>query len=140
MDQRVREVMTPDPAVIGPGASVVDAARIMRDKAIGDVMVVENSRLCGILTDRDIVVRALAADADLVRTKVGDICSRELETVAPTTSVAQAEHIMRDKAIRRLPVVEEDGRVIGIVSLGDLAVGRDRRSALGDISAAPPNV
>jgi CBS domain-containing protein len=140
MDQSVRDVMTPNPWSIAAGASVLDAARIMRERAIGDVIVLENNRLCGILTDRDIVVRALAEGADPATTKVGDICSRELTTVAPTTSVAQAVHIMRSKAIRRLPVVEEEGRVVGIVSLGDFAVERDRRSTLGEISAAPPNI
>ncbi|HET8578393.1 MAG TPA: CBS domain-containing protein, partial [Methylomirabilota bacterium] len=66
--------------------------------------------------------------------------SRELTTLRPTDSVGHAVRLMREKAIRRLPVVEETGRVIGIVSIGDVAGERDRRSALADISAAPPNV
>ena len=70
---------------------------------------------------------------------MGDICSRDLTTVAPTDSLGHAVTLMRDKAVRRLPVVE-GGSVVGIVSIGDLAVDRDRRSALADISAAPPNV
>jgi len=70
---------------------------------------------------------------------LGEICSRELTTIPPTASVGDAVRLIRDKAIRRLPVVEEDGEVVGIVSLGDIAVARDRKSALGDISAAPPN-
>ncbi|HEV8441739.1 MAG TPA: CBS domain-containing protein [Methylomirabilota bacterium] len=140
MDQSIRDVMTPNPSSVRADSSVVEAAKIMRDKDIGDVVVLEDNRLCGILTDRDIVVRALAQGADLTRTKAGDVCSRELTTVAPNASVAQVVQMMRGKAIRRLPVVEDGGRVVGIVSLGDLAVERDRRSVLGEISAAPPNV
>jgi len=140
MDQYVRDLMTPNPSTVRAGASVVEAAKLMRDHDIGDVVVIEDDRLCGILTDRDIVVRGLAQGADPATTKVGDICSRDLTTVTPTTSVAQAIQVMRGKAIRRLPVVEDGGRVVGIVSIGDLAVERDRRSTLGEISAAPPNV
>jgi CBS domain-containing protein len=140
MDQSIRDVMTSNPACVGADSSVLDAARLMRDKDIGDVVVIENNRLCGILTDRDIVVRALAQGADPARTRAGDICSRELTTVAPTASAGQVVQMMRSKAIRRMPVVEDGGRVVGIVSIGDLAVERDRRSALGEISAAPPNV
>jgi CBS domain-containing protein len=111
----------------------------MREHDIGDVVVLEDRRLGGILTDRDIVVRALAEGRDPEKTKVGDICSRDLTTVSPTDSVGYAVRLMRAKAIRRLPVVEE-GQVVGIVSLGDMAIEKDRRSVLGEISAAPPNV
>jgi CBS domain-containing protein len=140
MDQYVRDVMTPNPSAVTAGASVMEAARLMREKDIGDVVVLEDKRLYGILTDRDIVVRALAKGADPATTKVADVCSRDLTTVTPTTSVAQAIQVMRGKAIRRLPVVEEGGRIVGILTIGDLAVERDRRSALGEISAAPPNL
>ena len=139
MDQSIRDVMTPNPCAISPSASVMDAARIMRKSDIGDVIVLEDDRLFGILTDRDIVVRALAEDADLHTTPVAEICSRDLTTIEPTASVGQAVRLMREKAIRRLPVVDENGFVLGIVSIGDVAVERDRHSALADISAAPPN-
>jgi len=101
--------------------------------------VVEDDRLCGILTDRDIVVRALAGGRDPATTKIRDMCSRDLTTVLPTDSVEQAMRLMRDKAIRRLPVIERDSEVVGIVSIGDLAAERDRHSVSGAISAAPPN-
>jgi CBS domain-containing protein len=112
----------------------------MRGNDIGDVVVLKEKRLFGILTDRDIVVRALAAKSDPETTPVSEICSRELTTIEPTASVEEAVRFMREKAIRRLPVVDKTGDVIGIVSIGDLAVERDPRSALADISAAPPNV
>jgi len=136
----IRDVMTPMPCTIPANVSVVYAARAMRENDIGDVIVVDDERLLGILTDRDIIVRVLAEEKDPAATTVGDICSRELTTIRPTDSVGSAVRLMREKALRRLPVVEDNGEVVGIVSLGDLAVERDRRSALADISAAPPNV
>jgi len=138
MAQSIREVMTPDPVKMPMTASVREAARTMRDSDIGAVVVMDKNRMCGIVTDRDIVVRALAEGRDPATTKVGDICSRELTTLAPTDSVADAVRMMRQKALRRLPVVEGD-RPVGIVTIGDLAIERDRDSALADISAAPAN-
>jgi CBS domain-containing protein len=138
MAQQIRDVMTSNPTALPATATAVDAAKAMRERDIGDVVVLEDSRICGIVTDRDIVVRSLGAGRDPAQTKLGDICSRELTTIAPTDEVADAIRLMKDKAIRRLPVVEND-RPVGIVSLGDLAVERDRRSALGEISAARPN-
>jgi CBS domain-containing protein len=110
----------------------------MRDGSIGDVVVLEDGQVRGILTDWDIVVRVLAEGRDPAGTTVGEICSRELTTLSPTNAIADAVAVMRDKAIRRLPVVE-GGRLVGMVSLGDLAVERDPESVLGGISAAPPN-
>ena len=140
MNNDVRDIMTPSPHTIQSIESVMNAAQLMRKSDIGDVIVVEDEQLFGILTDRDIVVRVLAEGRDPETTPVGDICSRELTTVRPTDSIGDVVRVMREKAIRRLPVVEESGEVIGIVSIGDVAVERDRHSALADISAAPPNV
>ena len=139
MKQNIGEVMTPNPIALAQSATIMAAACAMRDTDIGDVVVLDNGRLCGILTDRDIVVRALAAGCDPNRTSVGEICSRALVTLAPDDSTGQAVRVMREHAIRRLPI-EDGGRVVGIVTLGDVAVDADRRSALADISAAPPNV
>lgn len=138
MAQYLREIMTRNPVTVETTDSIVAAARSMRDGNIGDVVVVERGAIQGILTDRDIVVRALAEGRDPARTTVGEICSRELTTLAPTDAIGDAVTTMRDRAIRRLPVVE-GGRPVGIVSLGDLAVERDPESTLGGISAAPPN-
>jgi CBS domain-containing protein len=80
----------------------------------------------------------LAAGKDPARTRVSEVCSRELTTVAPEDSVGQAVRLMREKAIRRLPVVER-GEIVGVLTIGDIAVARDSRTALADISAAPPN-
>ena len=138
--QSVQDVMTPAPWALEISASVMDAAELMRQSDIGDVIVVEEDHhLYGIVTDRDIVVRVLAEGGDPTAVTVGEICSRELTIVSPTASIGEAVGLIRDKAIRRLPVVGDDGKVVGIVSIGDIAVARDRKSALGDISAAPPN-
>ena len=139
MKQNIREVMTRNPKALTQNATIMEAACAMRDNDIGDVVVLDNGRLCGILTDRDIVVRALAAGCDPNRTSVGEICSRAPVTLTPEDSTGQAVRVMREHAIRRLPI-EDGGRVVGIVTLGDVAVDADRRSALADISAAPPNV
>ena len=138
MAQNLRDIMTQKPFTLQTSDTLTAAARTRRDGNIGDVVVVENDQVRGILTDRDIVVRALAEGMDPSRTTVGEVCSKELTTLSPTDSIAQAVSIMRDKAIRRLPVVE-NGHPVGIVSLGDLAVERDPDSVLGGISAAPPN-
>ena len=140
MNDNIQDVMTDSPCAVNLTESIAVAARAMRENDIGNLIVLDGERLYGILTDRDIVVRGLAADKDPGTTAVGEICSRDVATVRPTDSTSSAVRLMREKALRRLPVVDERGSVIGIVSLGDLAVERDPKSALADISAAPPNV
>jgi len=135
---KVRQVMTPNPVSLDAGAAVMEAAEAMRQNAIGDVVVRKDGKLCGIATDRDIVVRVLGAGKDPKSTDIESICSHELLTVSPDEEIANAVKLMRQHAIRRLPVVD-DGALVGIVSLGDLAQTMDRRSALGEISAAPAN-
>jgi CBS domain-containing protein len=141
MTTMIREVMTPNPVTIGPERTISEAAELMRDHAIGDVIVSDDdgSAQIGVLTDRDIVVRVLAEGLDPHNTTAGQICSVNTVTVAPEDSIAEAIQRMRDAAVRRLPVVEGGGHVVGIVSLGDLAIERDEGSALADISAAEPN-
>jgi len=141
MDDAVAKVMSRDLRMVTPVTSVMNAALTMRLADVGAVLVMEDERLYGILTDRDIVVRAIASGRDPATTPAGAICSRDLTTVSPTTSAGQAVRIMREKALRRLPVIDDEtGRVVGIVSIGDIAIERDRQSLLGDISAAPGNV
>jgi len=130
--------MTPSPHTLDPRASVQEAALVMSDNDIGDVIVCDGERVCGIVTDRDITIRAVAHGKDPASTKLGDICSKELTTVSPDDLVDDAVRLMRTKAIRRVPVVE-DGKPVGVVSIGDLAIDLDRQSALADISTAPPN-
>jgi CBS domain-containing protein len=138
MPQRIHDVMTSNPISLPGTAAVLEAARVMRDQDIGDVIVIENNQVCGIVTDRDIVVRTVAEGQDLTTATLADICSHSLLTVTPTDSIEHAVRLMRTHAVRRLPVVE-GGKAVGLVSLGDLAVERDPDSVLGEISAAPPN-
>jgi CBS domain-containing protein len=130
--------MTKDPVAVPLDVMLAEAAKLMRDHAIGDVLVMSNDRLCGVLTDRDIVVRAVADSRDPRRTTVGEVCSAEVVTVGPDAEIEEAIALMRARAIRRVPVVA-DGEPIGIVSMGDLAIQRGERSALAEISKAPPN-
>lgn len=135
---KVRDVMTQNPICLSVTASAADAARRMREENIGDVIVEKDGQVCGIVTDRDIVVRAIADGHDPSTTALERICSSNLATVSPEDDVETAIELMRNKAIRRVPVIE-NGRPIGIVALGDLAIDRDPKSVLGDISAASPN-
>lgn len=134
----IAAVMTKQPTVLESDSPVMDAARVMRDSDIGDVIVIEGGSVCGIVTDRDIVVRGIASGKDPATTRLGEICSKDVTTVSSDTPVEEAVRLMRDRAIRRLPVVDGD-RPVGVVSLGDLAVEQDPSSALADISEAPPN-
>ncbi len=141
MGQKVRDVMTKNPLTLPADATLIEAAISMRDANIGDVLVTktkDGGELCGIVTDRDIVVRALADNKKPDKTKLDDICSEKMITISPDEELADAVRVMRDEKVRRIPVME-NGKAIGVVSLGDLATTRDPRSALGEISAAPPN-
>jgi CBS domain-containing protein len=130
--------MTSNPIVYPASATIAEAAQGMREFDIGDVLVEMNGTVCGIVTDRDIVIRAVADSGAPDEVTVGDVCSEVLVTLAPSDTVDRATQIMRDYALRRVPVIE-DGTAVGIVTLGDLAIERDGRSALAAISASPPN-
>jgi CBS domain-containing protein len=136
-EQLVRDIMTTSVIGLGEEASLVEAARHMRLNDIGDVLLLDGDSVRGIVTDRDIVVRALAADKDPSTTTIGEIATADPVTIGPDEPAAHAVQLMRDRALRRLPVCE-DGHVVGVVSLGNLAVERDPESALADISTAPP--
>jgi CBS domain-containing protein len=130
--------MTPDPITLEATCTALDAAKAMRDAGVGDVIVTKDGTMCGIVTDRDITVRAVAEGKGATEVKLGDICSADLTCLSPGDSVADAVSLMREKAVRRLPVVD-GGRAVGVVSIGDLAIERDPDSALADISEAPAN-
>jgi CBS domain-containing protein len=135
----VQDVMTPDPITLPETASLLDAARTMRQAGIGNVVVLHGEAVCGIVTDRDIVVRGIADGRDPRATMLGDVCSRNLTTLSPDDRLETAVRLIREHAIRRLPVVKR-GRPVGILTMGDLAMQEEDDSALADVSAAPPNV
>ena len=138
MTQIVRELMTPKPKTVDAGEPVANVAKVMRDQAVGAVVVVHGERVKGIVTDRDIAIRAVAERRDPWNTRVGDITSDDVVSLSPEDPVNDAIELMRRHAVRRLPVVES-GKPVGIVSIGDLAQDRDPTSALADISAATAN-
>ncbi|MHC3468867.1 CBS domain-containing protein [Streptomyces sp. 7R007] len=133
----VREVMTPGVVAVRPDASLVEAAQLMRAQDIGDVVVADGQRVVGVLTDRDITVRAVADGADPLTVSAQSVCTPDPLVVSPDDPVSAAVALMRANAVRRLPVVE-DGMPVGMVSLGDLAEAQDPGSALADISRAEP--
>jgi CBS domain-containing protein len=138
MTRTVEEIMTRDPRTVNAGDPVTDAARIMRNSDIGDVVVMDGGQVTGIVTDRDIVVRGVAEGLDAESASVSEVCTTGVETIDPEASVDDALGRMREKDIRRLPVAK-NGRPVGIISLGDLAVEREPDSTLADISAASPD-
>lgn len=136
--QTVKDVMTTNVVYLPSQTSLAEAARTMREQDIGDVVVADGPSLAGLVTDRDIVVRGVAERRDPDATTVGEIMTRDLVTVRPDDTIQQAALLMRDRAIRRLLVCDEQG-LVGVVSIGDLAERIDPESVLGGISSAEPN-
>lgn len=126
----IRDVMTPNPRTLSPDDSIQNAARLMRDEDTGVIPVVENGRPIGLVTDRDIVVRAVA-DGGQMNRPVRDIATTNLVAVTPDMSTREANELMREHQIRRLPVVEGE-RLVGMVSLGDLAVKESKEGRSGE--------
>jgi predicted transcriptional regulator len=138
--QTIRDIMTTNIHCVSGDTSLLEVARLMRDERIGAVLVTDgDDKLRGIVTDRDLVVRGAAATRAFDKTKVVDICSSKLFELEPDASIDDAVQVMRDHAVRRVPVVDADDKPIGIVSIGDLARVKDPRSALAAISSATPN-
>jgi CBS domain-containing protein len=138
MDAKVRDVMTPGPIGVDYYQSIREAARTMREWGVGAVLVVNDQSLHGLVTDRDLVVRAVA-EAKGPDEPVGPLSSGNLIGVEADADAREAARLMQEHAVRRLPVIE-DGQVAGIVSLGDLAVQDDPGSALAMVSMATANV
>jgi CBS domain-containing protein len=134
----VRDLMTTDVVYLQVDTTLDEAAKVMREKDIGDVVVAEDNQLIGLVTDRDMVTRAIAEGLDPTSTTLGVVVTRDLVTVSPDDTARSAAILMRDHAVRRVLVVDENG-LIGILSLGDLAAEIDPDSVLGGISTAAPN-
>lgn len=137
MDKKIRDIMTPNPVGVYSEQTVGEAARVMRDTGVGAVLVVNGDSLGGVVTDRDLVVRGLAEGFG-PDSPVGPLCSAELVGVNADADMGEAEQLMRENAVRRLPVIE-GGQIVGVVSLGDLAVAADDDSPLAAVSRAQAN-
>jgi CBS domain-containing protein len=134
MTRKVRDIMSAAPVCMAATESVSAAAMAMKERGIGTVLVVSGGRLEGLVTDRDITIRVLAENRDPATTRLGDICTSELAVLRPDDDIKHADRLVRERAVRRLPVIA-DGVPVGVVSIGDLALDRDGRSAVSEISA-----
>jgi CBS domain-containing protein len=117
----IGELMTSNPRTVDASTPVIEAARVMKQEDVGPVPIVEGDSLVGMVTDRDIVLRVVAEGKDPQATNVGEIASRDVVTIDPQQSMDEALRLMEQHQVRRLPVVEEDGRLVGIVAQADIA-------------------
>jgi CBS domain-containing protein len=132
MAQNVSEVMTANPRTVGSSTSVLEAARLMKSEDVGSLPILEDERLIGVVTDRDITIRVAAEGKDPQSNTVGEIASRDVVTIDSKQSLDEAARLMAQNQVRRLPVVEEDGKLVGIVAQADVAQeGKD--SLTGDL-------
>ena len=127
MPKTVREVMTSKLCSIDTDKPVAYAAKMMRDEDVGIAPIVEGDRLVGVLTDRDIAVRVVAEGRDPEQVKVTEVASRDVVTLDPQQDLDEALRLMARHQVRRLPVVEEDGRLVGVVAQADVAKVADER-------------
>jgi CBS domain-containing protein len=138
MGKTVRDIMTKSVQALGPADTVIKAARLMKDLDVGSIPVVEHDLVCGIITDRDIVLRVVASGGDANSQSIRDVMTDRIVVAAPDWDLSRAAKTMADEQIRRLPVVE-NGKLVGMLALGDVAVdgNKDRVSgeALSEISA-----
>jgi CBS domain-containing protein len=121
MARKIRDIMTRAPVCMAPAESAAAAARVMKEQGIGTVLVLDGGQLRGLVTDRDIAVRVLAENRDADDVRLGDICSEDFAVLGPDDDVAAAVQLVCERAIRRIPVIE-NGQPVGVVSTGDLRV------------------
>jgi CBS domain-containing protein len=126
MAKTVRESMTSNPCAIDTDKPVAYAAKMMRDEDVGLAPIVEGDRLVGVLTDRDITVRVVAEGRDPEQVKVTEVASRDVVTLDPDQDLDEALRLMARHQVRRLPVVEEDSRLVGVVAQADVAQDADK--------------
>jgi CBS domain-containing protein len=125
----IRDAMTSNPRNVEPDTSVVDAAKLMKSEDVGSLPVLDGDRLVGMVTDRDIAIRVVAEGNDPRTVTVAEIASRDLVTIDPQQNLDEALRLMAQHQVRRLPVVEEDGRLVGILAQADVAQeGRDAKT------------
>ena len=120
MDQSVRDAMTSNPKTISPSTTAQEAARMMKSEDVGALPIVEGDKLAGVVTDRDLAIRVLA-EGKSPDTAVSEIASKDVVTVDPDQTLEEAARLMAEHQVRRLPVVEEDGRLVGVLAQADVA-------------------
>lgn len=140
MGTKVRDVMADRPRCVSPDTPVSEAARLMKTEDVGSLPVLEGERLTGVLTDRDIVVRAVAEEKDPRGMPVREVASSDLVTIGPDEDLSDALKLMATYQVRRLPVVDEEDRLVGVVAQADVAMEakeKDVGQMLEGISQAP---
>lgn len=142
-NRHVRDVMTPNPECVSERDSIRDVARIMKDQDTGVVPVVDGKRIIGLITDRDIVVRGIAEGRDLANMKVNELMTKSVRSVKEDAPLSEVLDLMGNAEVRRVPVVNGQNELVGIVSLGDIATNTNQDGRVGkaveNISEAPPN-
>jgi CBS domain-containing protein len=134
MANSVRDAMTENPSSIEASASVVEAARLMREEDIGSLPITDGGKLVGLITDRDITTMVVAEGADPEATSAGDVSSRDPVSVGPDKNIEEALQLMARNQVRRLPVVENDG-LVGIVAQADIAL-KENQEKTGELVEA----
>jgi CBS domain-containing protein len=140
MGKNVRDVMTPRPQAVTPDTPVSQVAELMATEDVGAIPIVDGERLLGMITDRDIVVRAVARERDASAVSAFDVASTELVTVEPDHDLSDALKLMAQHQVRRLPVVDHDNRLVGVVSQADVAFeakGKATGELVEEISRPP---
>ncbi len=137
MTRKLRDIMSPAPACMASADTVSAAARAMRERQVGTVLVLTDGQLSGLLTDRDITVRVLAENRDPQTTRIDEICSTDVAVLGPDDNVDQAARLLREHAVRRIPVLQ-DGIPVGVVSVGDLTLEKAASLAIYAARAACP--
>jgi CBS domain-containing protein len=141
--RNIRDVMTPNPATVSDKDSIRDVARIMKDEDTGVVPVCEGTKIIGLVTDRDIVVRLIADGKDPMTARVNEVMTKSIRKVREDATVDDVLTLMSNSEIRRVPVVNRDDELVGIVSIGDISSDTSEHGkvgkALDDISEARPN-
>jgi CBS domain-containing protein len=130
---KISEILTPDPECVTPQTTLAQAARKMKTLDVGMLPVCEDDRLIGTITDRDITVRAVAASHNPSTTTVGEAMTRQMVYCFDDEDIAEAALLMESRQVRRLPVINRDKRLVGIVALGDLAVRTHRERLVGEV-------
>jgi CBS domain-containing protein len=130
--QKVREVMTDRPRCVSPETPISEAARLMKSEDVGLLPILEGEKVTGVVTDRDIVIQAVAEEKDPRGMPVREVASRELVTIGPEENLSEALHLMASHQVRRLPVVDDDNRLVGILAQADVAMGANEK-AVGEM-------
>ena len=130
---KISEILTPDPECVTPETILTQAAQKMKALDVGMLPICENDRLVGTITDRDITVRAVAAGYNPGTTTVREAMTREMVYCFDDEDISEAALLMESRQVRRLPVINRDKRLVGIVSLGDLAVRTHRERLVGEV-------